>query len=276
MNQKIDTLIKYHYTHHKNYRIEDHPNTGNDLCYIYCSSNGLYKKGDADDFQKRIIENDRYEWSSVRANVTPAREIFIRDIWLSWYVCGINSELNSYEAVLYFLRDITRGYTVRCVGVSSGGFMANIIAMSLDAELSYSFSCQYSLRNHFDHLQKNPLLKDHLELHGDYFFEYYPRLKNSKTKVIYVYPDESEQDQIQAALTESFSNVLPIAIHKERHGVCLSPYSLPGFLSLDFDKCKKLKNIHSRDMMILRICDPMTVINLVLNKLIRRVQHRRD
>ena len=133
----IHDLIQAEYEK-ENYKIE-YNSCKNGLAYIYCSSNALYEKDNLQSFEDKIIKEDRYEWSNLRADCKPEIEIFIRDIWLSWYVKGINSRINTYDKLIDFIRSITKGYTIRFVGASSGGFIGSILAMELNAEISYSF-----------------------------------------------------------------------------------------------------------------------------------------
>ena len=58
---------------------------------------------------------------------------YIRDIWLSWYVVGINAKYNTIDALIRKMREETEGMQVITVGVSSGGFIAAILASSLKA-----------------------------------------------------------------------------------------------------------------------------------------------
>lgn len=266
MNRSMMTEILTFYCENKNIRIIDNPDTGNNYCYLYCSSNGLYRKDDPEDFQKKVIKEDRYEWENLKAELIPAREIFIRDIWLSWYVRGINAEINDYEKLIDYLADITKGYRLRCVGVSSGGFIANIIATELKAEICYSFSCQFSLRNHNDHLEKNPLLREYLETKGDHYFEYYRQIRKSDVRILYIYPDESEQDIIQHEFIKDCDNVISFAIHRESHGICIGYYALPKFLSMNYEECLGLRNLHYRNLWTLKICGIKTMIKLISNK----------
>lgn len=240
--EAIETLIEDQYKK-DNYRIIDN-HTKNGLCYIYASSNALYKKDDGADFQKKVIEDDRYEWKHYRAGNKPEREIFIRDIFLSWYVKGINSRICDYEKLIEFLRECTKGYTVRCVGVSSGGYIGNIIAMGLEAEMCYCFSGQFSLRNHFDHLRKNIYLKEYLEKEGDYWYEYYRRLDACKnTKIIYVLPIRSEQDIEQYNFVKDNDVLIVIPVDEQEHGIAIYPFALAKFLSYSIADCEKLSAI---------------------------------
>lgn len=262
----ISDYINKCYRENTNIRIIDNVDTGNNYCYLYCSSNGLYRKDDPEDFQKKVIEGDRYEWENLKAELVPAREIYIRDIWLSWYVRGINAEISDYEKLIDYLADITKGYRLRCVGVSSGGFIANIIATELKAEICYSFSCQFSLRNHNDHLEKNPLLREYLETKGDHYLEYYRQIRKSDVRILYIYPDESEQDIIQHEFIKDCDNVISFAIHRESHGICIGYYALPKFISMNYEECLGLRNLHYRNLWTLKICGIKTMIKLISNK----------
>lgn len=155
----ITEALKECYEGNSNVFFRDNYTSDNNFCYIYFSSNALYRKNDFNDFLLKVIEQNRYEWLHLSAVNKPKKEIFVRDIYLSWYVRGINREHPSYKALIDLLREMSREYTVRCVGASSGGFIAAIVAMELEAEICYSFSGQFSLGNHFDHLQTNPYLQ---------------------------------------------------------------------------------------------------------------------
>ena len=92
-----------------NFRIE-YNDCKNGLAYIYCSSNALYKQDDPQSFTERVIIGDRYEWMNLRADSKPELEIFIRDIWLSWYVKGINERINSYGFNCLYKRRVPNLY----------------------------------------------------------------------------------------------------------------------------------------------------------------------
>ena len=105
----IHDLIQAEYEK-DNYKIE-YNSCKNGLAYIYCSSNALYEKDNLQSFEDKIIKEDRYEWSNLRADCKPEIEIFIRDIWLSWYVKGINSRINTYDKLIDFINDTWYGMT---------------------------------------------------------------------------------------------------------------------------------------------------------------------
>ena len=112
---------------------------GGGTCYVYFSSNGLYVKDSLDSFCQRVITEDRYEWIYNVRDLRPEKEIFIRDIWLSWYVKGINETLNTIEKVIEWLQEECRGYQIVTVGCSSRGYMAVIAGCLLRAKAVFLY-----------------------------------------------------------------------------------------------------------------------------------------
>lgn len=76
-----------------NIMIRNNLDASNNICIIYCSSNELYKKDAVKDFTEKIIVGNRFEWTNRSAANAPKKEIFIRDLGLSWYVLGLNARL---------------------------------------------------------------------------------------------------------------------------------------------------------------------------------------
>lgn len=134
---QIDQLISNAYKSNNfmiRYNDEIH---NNNLCYVYFSSNALYEKGNSESFKSIVVDANRYEWSNItkkyQNDLKPAKEIFVRDIYLSWYVKGINCKINSYDKLIALIGKLTEGYRVRCIGASSGGFIASIVGMTISA-----------------------------------------------------------------------------------------------------------------------------------------------
>ncbi len=262
----IEEALSACYEMQDNFAVK-HNDSHNGLCYIYFSSNALYKKDNVNDFTEKVVKRDRYEWSRLRASNNPELEIFVRDIWLSWYVRGINARINSYEKLIRLLKNLSDGYRVRCVGASSGGFIGNIVAMQIGAEISYAFASQFSLRNHFDHLKFNPYLCDYLAAHGDKWFEYYRDLKG--TCIVYLYPALSAQDQEQYALVEKSNCLITIPVSEKNHGVALYPSAIPRFLAIDRKDAEKLASHGkwNKTILSIRIGGLKGFISFVIRKL---------
>lgn len=213
----------------------------NGLCYIYFSSNALYVKDSKEDFEKKIIQEDRFEWINRSADCKPELEIFVRDIWLSWYINGINNSQNSIEKTIDYLRQICKGYIVTTVGVSSGGYMAAITAACLNAEKCFDFSGQFSLIHHFDHVKENSFLKDYLEKHADGgVLEAYRIINASDTSIYYFLPVRSQQDVEQSQFAAQCHNVKTIRFNSKRHGSPVLSVSLPTFLSWNSSDIEEL------------------------------------
>ena len=212
----------------------------NGLCYIYFSSNSLYVKDSKDDFEKKILVEDRFEWLKRSSDCQPELEIFVRDIWLSWYINGVNKRLNSIEKTIDYLRKISKGYTVTTVGVSSGGYMAAITAAYLNAEKCFDFSGQFSLIHHFNHVKENPFLSDYLKNHVDGgVLEAYHIINAANTSIYYFLPVRSQQDIEQSQFAAQCHNVKTIRFNSKRHGSPVLSVSLPellGWSSSDLEK----------------------------------------
>lgn len=56
-------LLKVQYEKGDNYFIRN--NSIGDKCYIFCSSNGIYYPNTQSEYEKTIMEEDRYEWWGV-------------------------------------------------------------------------------------------------------------------------------------------------------------------------------------------------------------------
>lgn len=66
---------------------------------------------------------------------------------------GANGKLNSLDKLIDYLKTATKGFEVTTVGVSSGGYVASIVAAKLGAKRCFDFSGQFSLLHHFDHVK---------------------------------------------------------------------------------------------------------------------------
>ena len=172
--------VEWAYKNLKNIKVVDNL-SDNDLCYIYFSSNALYT--DPDSFVDKVINNDRYEWEHIRPIIIPRREIFVRDVFRSWYVKGINEAIGNYDSLCSYLDKITKGYHVRCIGASSGGYIATLVSSKLNFEC-ISFAGQFSLLSHFDHYKNNAFLRQYILEHGDDSLELQKHyLKNKNIKI---------------------------------------------------------------------------------------------
>ena len=107
-----------------NYRIENKRVRG--YCYIFCSSNHIWFPNEKVYFEK-MVADDRYEWAHIPCNKAD-KTIYIRNIYKSWYVTGINDRISNMNQLILFLKHETDGYETVTIGSSSGGYLAALYA----------------------------------------------------------------------------------------------------------------------------------------------------
>ena len=222
-----------------NYTIKLNPDCRNGICYIFFSSNNIWFPNTEEAFRRSFVDNDYYEWYKFD-KLSAEKFIFVRDIYKSWYVSGINSRINSIDALLSLLKQETQGMKIITVGSSAGGYMAALAAVCLDADYSISFSPQFDLSVK-GVLGVNPLLKKY-----QYIFErsrYYQIgdiIKNSETDIFYFMPVYCKQDLEQLEKVAEFDNVHIIKIASKHHGIPLFTGNLYDLLCLDKKELKCL------------------------------------
>ena len=136
------------YKNNLNY-LEEYVHEKGQQCYIFFSSHGLYDDISAEEIRKTLVEKDRYEWrniaNSFKHHKNLGKIIYVRDVFKVFYLYGINNELDSIDKIINKLRELTVGYEITTVGISSGGYMAVIAAMALKAKRSFCFSGQFDI-----------------------------------------------------------------------------------------------------------------------------------
>lgn len=125
-NQRV--LLAEEAYHLDNYKIEYNNAVINNECVIYFFSNNIWYPNTEEAFRKSIVENNRYEWNRNSYRIGK-KNIYLRDIYKSWYVQGINDKINSVDAIVDWLRKETSGYEVVCIGSSAGGYMAALVGI---------------------------------------------------------------------------------------------------------------------------------------------------
>lgn len=226
-------ILRDHYENNKNYYIRYNQNN-NGLCYIYFSSNGLYDSDNIESFRDMISKN-KYEWLNLSADIKPEKEIFIRDIWLSWYVKGINSDIDNIEKIAELLKYETKGYKTVLVGMSSGGYLANIISTLIPVELCFNFSGQFSLNNHNNHVNTNELLQKYKHK-NELYYENYKILDKSNAPIIYLYPIGVDHDVVQANFAKDSTKVYTFGFNTKLHAKTMFYINYPKFISLDLEE----------------------------------------
>lgn len=208
-------------------------------CVIYCSSNDIWYPNEEDAFRRSFVEGDYYEWKNVGCD-RAAKEIFVRDIYKSWYVTGISETIDSIDRLADFLRTEAGERPVVCVGSSSGGYLAAALGVLLDADHVVAFSAQWELFND-ETMGKNPFLRKYRDdPQRAKYYDLKPLLSGSEVPVFYIVPIRSEEDLHQCDHIKSAPCVRPILFRSRFHGVVVPKGNLRKLISMPTAEWMKL------------------------------------
>ncbi|WP_125140100.1 hypothetical protein [Clostridium transplantifaecale] len=219
-------------------------------CAIFCSSNNIWFPCTKEAFEASIINKDRYEWTNFHIPIAK-KEIFVRDIYKSWYVTGINEELNSIDNLTDFLRKETAGYKLILIGSSAGGYLAALLSAKLNASYAIVFSAQFELKNKWAY-DGNPFLRKYEETDKSRYYDLNTLLKASDRPIYYVVPIKSENDYYQYMHVKDIPCVKPIIFNSRHHGIVMLKGNMNRFLSLSQEEIQAIyeKNSNKRISLI--------------------------
>ena len=236
-NQSIPLAEKIYKTN--NYKIKENQLCKNGICYVFFSSNNIWFPNTEEAFRRSFIDNDYYEWQRFE-NIKAEKIIFIRDIYKSWYVAGINETVNSIDALCSMLKKETNGMKVITVGSSAGGYMAALAAAYLKAEYGICFSAQFDITVK-GALEVNPLLQKYSsDLSRNKYYKISDIIKESKVDIYYFLPAFCSQDLDQLSRVEGVENIHILKIGAKRHGVPVLTGNLNCILQMNKDALNKL------------------------------------
>lgn len=229
------------------------------LCYIFFSGNGLYFPNTEGEFRKVIIENDRYEWENIsQASILlekAGKYIFLRDLYKSWYIKGINSNIDSIDKLYEWLKEKTKGYRVITVGNSAGGYMAALMGSLLHAEMVFDFSGQFSLFVCGNVLQQYDMLKKYAgEKEREKYLDICKYLEQNEN-IMFFWPGQCEADIKQYDLVKE-TGIYSFRFKAHIHGQSMYGANIPYLLVQDkqylVDLCRHYegKNIVKEEFFI--------------------------
>ena len=231
------------YAAHPNYEIIDF-NNGDNRCFVFFSSHGLYYPNTEAEFLRTVIARNRFEWRQHLPRFA-GRAVLVRDVTKQWYLEGINGTINTIDKLAGFLTERTKGREVICVGSSAGGYAATLLGCLLNASHVFNFSGQYSLLHlleNEDDRALNPTLIRY-EHTGKYrkYFSIYDLVTSAGTPVFYFFPAKCNEDVVQSKLVDAAESVYKFKFDCDSHGsTCL--YENYRYL---FAKSKEeLKKLH--------------------------------
>lgn len=227
------------YINNDNYKIEYEKNDSN-VCAIYFSSNGIFAPNNEHEFRKQILERNKYEYRN--AKVSKARKhIFIRDPYKQWYVCGINSEINSMDKLHEFLLEETKGYEVITAGTSSGGYASIIMGTLLKAKYSFAFSPQIDLL--YAGFKHDPLLEQHKnDVSRNRYYNIVSLIENSNVPIFYFTPAYCREDGYHYNLIKKYDNIYSFVFKTKYHGTAMYNFNVKYMLNLNCDRIIQLQN----------------------------------
>ena len=211
------------------------------LCVIYFSSNDIWFPNNEEEFINSIIVSNRYEWQNLRIHKAQ-KEIFMRDIYKSWYTMGINSKLNSIDSVIAFLQKETTGYNVITVGSSAGGYMAALTASLLNAQYAFCFSPQFDITTE---VKRNPVLRKYQELSASKYYSITDYIKQSHTRIYYFFPYKNSYDFQQSLYVKDIGQVHSLSFASARHGVILPGKCVLRLINMDMPELDHIFSVYN-------------------------------
>lgn len=234
-------IVQSVYNELPNYLIEyDDKNSNSGLCAIYFCSHDIYYPNNEEQFRKRIVEKNFFEWYRLRVP-NAHKHIFVRDIFKQWYFMGINAQINTPEKLLLFFQNETKGYKTICVGSSAGGYAAILYGCQLKSEKVYAFCSRFEFSNRIKESNeaKDPLLfrkqvgKKYLDLKTSVDF--------NSADVYYFQSINSKLDKSQGNHIKDIKAIHKIRFRTSHHGVPFLKVAIPKVFVMTKDQLIKFE-----------------------------------
>jgi pimeloyl-ACP methyl ester carboxylesterase len=238
-------MLEEVYRTHPNYRVIYGTSTSRrKRAVIFFSGNGLYYPNTPEEFQKTVIEADRFEWQNIAQSCKADffKIIFVRDIKKTWYVEGISATHSTIESVHRLLAEERVGVDeLICVGNSAGGFAAMLFGTLLKAKVIYSISGFFVLDKAIYTDSLNPMLIEAL-LKPDKFkwFDIRSLIEESDSTIVHFYPIHSEEDIRQISYLKACQQLVTVAIDSSIHGSGPSGRSYPSLFTFSSRRLRRM------------------------------------
>ena len=231
--------------------ISEDTDSNGEYCYVFFSSNGLNESDDITEFMESVVDRNRYEWRSVaepiKRNRHTGRVIFVRDVYMCFYIHGVSARYDSIGKTIDRLRELTsdRSWKIVTAGISSGGYMAMIAGMALHAYKIYNISGQYSLGSRIPDIYSefckiNPEYGDIVPLVRDYDQAELP----GKSCIYYLCPIGCDHDRQQYELVKELGCVRTFLFPDKKHAATVYPFSFPDILMMSRTGLERLYDKH--------------------------------
>ena len=243
----------------KNYKIINSDSHSN-VCYLFFSSTGIVNSTRSKEW---VIEHDYYEFINVAQSKRfldrASKMVFLRDLTGNFYINGINSDIDSVDKIISFLRNETVGYDVIAVGVSGGGYLAMISAALLPNVVRvYMFGALFNIGSwKGSHLQYSFADTDVFKMNLSIpekakYFNLFLMLKNfsrSNLDIYYFYGNKSECDLglVSEIKENGMAKIVSfVGVDTAKHGGELSYYDYVSLLSKSPYKKLLFKECYSK------------------------------
>lgn len=218
-----------------------------EYCYVFCSSNDIWYPNTQQAYEENIVKRDRYEWTNY-SPLNTRKRIYIRDIYKSWYVTGVNQNIDSIDKLVDFIAKESNGLKLVCVGSSSGGYLAVLLGCLLHADHVLCFSAQMELNNQWA-IEKNGLLQNYKnDLERSRYYDLRPYIENNNTPIYYVVPIKCEQDRHHYDHVSSCQNIRSFCFKSKHHGVVVSKCNLPQLIDSSKEELEHLYSKYAGEM----------------------------
>lgn len=210
------------------------------ICYIFFSSNGLYKDDSTEEFEEVMIRGNRYEWKSIANDIKKRKGIkkiiYVRDIYKKFYIKGINPECNSIDALVRLLHHETGNDEVITVGISSGAYMAVLVGCRIKARKVFCISGQFDLKNHLTEEE----LKEFIVSNGEYVSIIDLVTSNNDVPIYFFCPINCWHDRANYDLVKDIKSVRCFLFPDKIHAATVYPFNFPDMLWLSNERLDKL------------------------------------
>jgi len=217
--------------------VEDHS-----TCAVYFSSHAVFFPDTAEEFTKRILLQDHYEWMHTRY---PAyKHIFVRDIYKSWYITGISSKVQDMDSLIAFLQEETAGYHNVCmIGSSAGGYAAALVGCQLHADLIMVFDAQFNLDEECaksSELHHPQLFHECHREDGGRYLHLHDYLNSNN--ILYVCSVKNPMDSTQLAYVSDLPNLHILKVKSKSHGIPFQHAALRKMMLMKKEELWRLTN----------------------------------
>lgn len=233
-----------------NFRIIDTPHVQGEntpkRAVIYFSTNDIFKEGDWNDLNLKIIQKDRYEYHrNLLKNAD--RHIFVRDLLHLWYLKGINARINSIPRLADFLKEQTKGYEVTTIGLSVGGFIAMLMGSLLKAHMVICFSgifdCWAYTRKCIPKHPSLPFLEKHPYRQTEEI------IRRSNVPIYFFAATQCLNDAEDLAKAEASPNIRVFRMNNATHHMPIDICCLTNILNLEKEEFEQLyKKMKGKDI----------------------------